>query len=85
MTTDPNELAANARCISCIPRGMQLAVLISLFITFINNQSTPQSCFTCTTSDPTGTPTCPCALHMNLTNSTLWYWDNTVPTWYKFG
>lgn len=85
-STDPNQLVNDARCIArCIPIGMQLPVLISVFIQFINNQSAPQSCFTCSAVDPVAVPACTCALHLNLTDSTLWYWDNTVPTWYKFG
>ena len=45
----------------------------------------PQTCLVCDTVDPTAVPTCSCALAMNLTDSTLWYWDKNAAAWYKFG
>ena len=85
--TDPQSLIAYASCQSCFSSGslndmMELALLDQIAQ---NSGGGGSSCLLCGLVDPVDVPACECALYINKTTSTIWYWDSGAASWFLFG
>lgn len=85
MACDPNQLAQDAACLSCIPSGIQDAIIISLLCQIVANGSTGGGGGGGATNpppgivDPNGAVTgAPGATYINTATQTFWVQESAV-------
>lgn len=83
MPTDAQSLMDAARCMSCVPAGQQMSILIYLADKMANKVS-DTSCLLCGSgADPVAAPACTCAIFYRTDTSSLFIWSAGTSTWDK--